>query len=143
MPVPEHLAPAALESGHVVVMDAHCALCSRGARWIARNDSRGEFSIVPLQSELGSILMQRQGLDPSDPSSWLYLEKGRAYSSLDAIIRVGRRLGGFWHALVVLRILPRSLRDRLYGWVARNRYRLGSGDLCALPDPAVQKRLLQ
>lgn len=137
--VPEFLA------GDVfTVMDAHCSLCARGAAWIARNDKAEEFRIVPLQSDLGRALMRHYGLDPEDPTSWLYLENGRAYSSLDAFIRVGRRLGGLWSGLTFLRILPKILQDILYRAVARNRYRLfGSTDLCTLPDPEVQKRLIR
>lgn len=125
------------------VMDARCSLCARGAAWIARNDTAAEFTIIPLQSAVGSALMRHYGLDPADPVSWLYLEQGRAYSSLDAFIRVGQRLGGVWKGLIVLRVLPVRLQDALYRYVARNRYRLfGTADLCSLPDPEVQKRLL-
>lgn len=125
------------------VMDARCALCARGARWIARNDSKQQFTIVPLQSDVGNALMRHYGLDPADPTSWLYVEEGRAYTSLDAFMRVGRRLGGVWAGLGILRILPRTVQDILYRAVARNRYRLfGTADLCTLPDAEVQKRLL-
>lgn len=125
------------------VMDAHCALCARGARWIARNDSAQEFRIIPLQSNLGHALIRHYGLDPDDPTSWLYLEDGRAYSSLDAFMRVGARLGGVWNGLSALRIFPRPLQDVLYRFVARNRYRFfGTADLCTLPDPDVQQRLV-
>ena len=126
------------------VMDAHCALCARGARWIAHNDRRNEFRIIPMQGPLGAALLRHYGMDPDDPTSWLYVERGHAYASLDAVIRVGARLGGRWHALLALRIMPRAMRNWLYGLVARNRYRIwGHADLCALPDPDVRARLLQ
>lgn len=126
------------------VMDAHCALCARGARWIARNDRRFEFRIIPMQSPAGAALMRHYDLDPADPSSWLYVEDGHAYSSLDAVIRAGARMGGIWHGLAVLRLIPPRFQDRLYAWVARNRYRLsGRADLCAMPDPDVKKRLIR
>lgn len=125
------------------VMDARCSLCARGATWIANNDKAQEFMIIPLQSNVGTALMLHYGLDPGDPSSWLYIEDGRAYSSLDALIRVGSRLGGVWKGLIILRILPPRLQDALYRAVARNRYRMfGQTDLCTLPDAEVQKRLI-
>ena len=68
--------PAFSDNGPVTVMDAHCAICARGARWIAHNDGKGEFRIVPLQSDLGNALMHHYGMDPGDPLSWLYLEEG-------------------------------------------------------------------
>ena len=135
--------PAFPDNGPVCVMDAHCALCARGAAWIARNDRLVEFKIVPLQTELGNALMIHYAMDPEDPTSWLYLEDGRAYASLDALMRVGRRLGRVWHALSIMRIVPSRLRDRLYVIVATNRYRwFGTADLCSMPDPEVQKRLV-
>lgn len=134
--------PPAPATGVFTVMDAHCALCARGASWIARHDHGQLFSIVPLQSELGQALMRHYGLDPQDPASWLYVEDGIAYASLDAVIRVGRKLGGIWRLAASLLFLPRPLRDGLYRAVARNRYRIfGRADLCALPDPEVRKRL--
>lgn len=138
------LVPRFAASECFTVMDAQCAICARGARWIARNDTQGEFMIIPLQSQKGTALMRHYGLDPDDPSSWLYVENGRAYESMDAIIRVGKRLGGRWRALGLLRVLPRWVQDRLYYTFARYRYRLsGRADLCGLPDPEVQKRLLR
>jgi len=126
------------------VMDAQCSLCARGAVWIARHDTAQEFVIIPVQSDVGAALIRHYGLDPSDPMSWLFIENGRAYSSLDALIRVGGRLGGVWKGLSVLRVLPIFLQDILYRFVARNRYRFfGSTDLCDLPNAEVQKRLLQ
>ncbi|MFT6453053.1 MAG: putative DCC family thiol-disulfide oxidoreductase YuxK [Halocynthiibacter sp.] len=135
--------PKFADSGAVCVMDARCSLCARGATWIARNDRKGVFRIIPLQSDLGGALMRHYGMDPADPTSWLFLNEGQAQTSLDALIGVGLRLGGIWKGLILLRILPKGLRDILYRAVARNRYRLfGTADLCALPDPEVQKRLL-
>lgn len=129
--------------GPCTVMDAHCAVCAKGAAWIARNDAKGEFRIIPLQSALGNALMLHHGLDPADPSSWLYLEDGHAYSSLDAVIRVGQRLGGIWKGFGLMRVMPVALQDWLYTRVARNRYRIaGKTDMCTMPDSAVQKRLL-
>lgn len=135
--------PGFAHLGPICVMDAQCALCARGARWIARADHRQEFRIVPLQSALGSALMRHYGMDPEDPLSWLFLDQGRATSSLDAVMSVGRRLGGVWHVLRLLRVIPRGLRDGFYRLVARNRYRwFGRADICAMPDPDVRKRLL-
>lgn len=126
------------------MMDAHCSLCACGAAWIAHNDHREEFRIVPLQSQLGDALMKHYAMDPADPTSWLFLLDGQAYASLEAFMRVGRRLGRIWNILMVFQVLPIRLQDTLYALVARNRYRwFGSGDLCSLPDPEVQKRLMQ
>jgi len=126
------------------VMDAQCALCARGARWIASKDQRQEFTIIPVQSDLGRALLTHYDVDPDDPASWLYVEEGRAFTSLEATIRAGRRLGGTGWLLQPLRLLPKPAQNWAYTRIARNRYRwFGRADLCAIPDEAVRKRLYQ
>lgn len=135
--------PQFTDTGPCTVMDAHCSLCARGVKWIAHNDHQELFRIIPLQSELGNALMLHYELNPADPMSWLFIEDGCAYSSMDAMIRVGNRLGGMWKTLNILRVIPKQAQDYLYGLIARNRYRFfGKTNLCNTPDPEIRKRLL-
>lgn len=135
--------PSFDDSGPVVFMDGTCALCSRTARIIARLDKRQEFRICPVQTPLGQAILGHYGLDAADPNSWLYLEDGRAHTSMEAVIRAGMRLGGWGRIVAALRVLPRPMRDWLYRRIARNRYRFfGHTDICALPDPALRRRLI-
>lgn len=131
------------DSTPIVFMDGDCALCTAGARLIARFDRAGAFRICPVQSPLGQAMMRHYGYDPDDPDSWLYLEDGRAYASLDAMIRAGRRIGGPGWLLQPFRLLPRRLQDWLYLRLARNRYAMfGRTDMCAVPDPKLRARLM-
>ncbi len=129
--------PQFSDTGPFTVMDAHCSLCACGAKWIAHNDYQEVFRVIPLQSDLGNALMLHYEMDPADPMSWLFVEDGCAYSSMDAIIRVGNRLGRIWKALNILRVIPRQAQDYIYGLFARNRYRFfGKTDCIAwlMPD---------
>ena len=131
------------DCGPVVFMDGNCVLCTRTARIISRLDRAGEFRICPVQSALGQAVLEHYGLDTDDPDSWLYLVDGRAYTSMDAIIRAGTRLGGLGNMVRVFQLLPRPAQDWLYRRIARNRYGLfGRTDMCALPDPALRRRLI-
>ena len=135
--------PAFPDDGPVVFMDGECTLCSSGARAIAKWDRGREFRICPIQTDLGRAVLAHYGLDPADPDTWLYLVDGRAYTSIDAMIKVGRRLGGPGHLMGVLSVLPRGLQDWLYRRIARNRYRLlGRTQMCELPDPGLRDRLI-
>lgn len=131
------------DSAPIAVMDAECALCSWGARMIHRLDRTGTVRICPVQSKLGTALMLHYGLDPCDPASWIFLKDGQPYADFEAVLYAGGQFGGWGHVVSVLRILPKSLRTWLYQRVARNRYAVfGRSDMCALPDPEFQKRLL-
>jgi predicted DCC family thiol-disulfide oxidoreductase YuxK len=131
------------DSGPIVFMDGECALCSRTARLIARLDRQSEFRICPVQTDLGRAILQHYGLDPGNPESWLYLAGGKAYASLEAVIEAGTRMGGMAQLVRVLLILPRPVRDWVYCRIARNRYAVfGRQQMCAIPDPALRRRLL-
>ncbi|MEO0361239.1 MAG: DUF393 domain-containing protein [Pseudomonadota bacterium] len=135
--------PAFDDAGPVTFMDGDCALCTFGARLVARFDREEAFRICPVQSPTGRAVMRHYGLDPDDPDTWLYLEDGVARTSLDAMIRAGRRVGGIGWLLQPLRLLPRAAQDWLYLRIARNRYAMfGRTEMCAVPDPRLRARLI-
>lgn len=135
--------PAFDDSVPVAVMDGDCALCSWGARMIHRLDRGGTVRICPVQTRLGAALLRHHGLAPDDPASWLFLDAGTAYRDFDAVIHAGRRFGGWGRLTAALGLVPKPLRDGLYRAMARSRYALfGRADLCALPDPGLQRRLI-
>lgn len=88
--------------------------------------------------------MEKHGLEPkAEPDSVLLIENGRVWQKSTASLRIARRLSGAWPLIYALIIIPRFLRDPVYDWVARNRYRwFGRDDSCMLPDPALRKRFL-
>lgn len=131
------------DSGPVVFMDGHCMLCAQGARIIARLDRKERFKICPIQTPLGTAMLTHFGLEPGDPESWLFLDRGRAAASLQAITGIGKRLGGIGWLVAPFDLLPRAMQDWLYRRIALNRYRLfGASDMCAVPDPALKARLI-
>ncbi|WP_313217127.1 thiol-disulfide oxidoreductase DCC family protein [Stenotrophomonas sp.] len=127
----------------VIVFDGVCALCSRWVRFLLRVDRQERYCFAAMQGTHGRVLLRQHGLDPDDPLSFLLLEDGRAWTDTDAIVRVLVGLGGPWRLAVVLRAVPRRLRDRAYRALARNRYRwFGRQDGCFLPSAEQARRFL-
>lgn len=136
--------PAFDDSAPLAVMDGTCAICSWGARMIHRLDRSGMARICPIQSPLGTALLRHYGMEPENPASWLFIDAGVAHVDFEAVLHAGKRFGGAARLVGILRLLPKPIRDWLYRREARNRYVFfGRGDLCALPDPGLQKRLLR
>lgn len=132
------------DSVAVAVMDAECALCSWGAQMLHRLDRTGTVRICPVQTPLGAALLQHYGLQPDDPTSWIFLHDGHPHVDFEAVLHAGQHFGGFGMIVNGLRLFPKPARNWLYQRVARNRYAIfGRHDMCALPDPAFQKRLLR
>jgi predicted DCC family thiol-disulfide oxidoreductase YuxK len=121
----------------IIVFDGVCHLCSGWVQFLLRRDRRGRYRFASMQSDSGRALLRTHGLDPDTPVSMLLLEGERARTDSDAILAVVEGLGGAWRAVRVFRLLPGVLRDPLYRWIARHRYRLfGRRSQCWLPDPA-------
>ena len=139
----EHLGQVVSPETVLFVMDGDCALCSRSARIIARFDHANRCRIVTLQSDLGQKILAQVGVDGSDPSTWVMIEKDRAYFDADAILKAVRHLGVLRYLVAPLRVLPKNWRRTIYEMIARNRYRLfGQKELCAIPSPALQERII-
>lgn len=123
------------------VFDGICVLCSGGASWIMRNDSRALVNFTPAQEALGRALYAHYNVEIDE--SYLLVAKGRAYTASRGYLELCRILGGWWHVLRMSVVIPERLRDWLYALIARNRYRLfGKAEYCALLTKEQRKRLL-
>ena len=132
-------------AGPVVLFDGVCNLCSAWVRFVVDRDPAGRFRFASLQSPLGRRLLGVHGLavPEGDPSSIVLLEGGRVYQQSSAVLRVWAQLASPLRWLSVLRLVPRPLRDLVYRFVARNRYRwFGKAEACLVPTPELRARFL-
>lgn len=106
-----------------VFYDQHCRLCHASVAFIRKRDTHQQFAFEPLQTARGQEVARKAGLDPNQPGSLVLEQAGQCYVRSDGALRIARRLRQPWPILVVFRVIPRPLRDMVYDWVARNRYR--------------------
>lgn len=127
----------------VLLFDGVCNLCNASVQWVLLRDHKGIFRFAPLQEETGKALLRAHGLSAEHFDSVVLVTPERVFTHSDAVLEVLRRLGGWWTLPAALRVLPRSLRDTVYRWIARNRYRLfGRRDACMMPRPEWKARFL-
>ena len=135
--------PAFPDDRPIILFDGHCALCSGWVGFVLRHDREAAFRLLPAQTELGTALYRHYRLDPEDYETNILIADGRAYFKSESSIRMLERLGAPWSAARVLRLMPVSLRDRLYEIVARNRLRwFGRRDQCLTTAPRYEDRFL-
>lgn len=127
----------------VLLFDGVCNLCNSSVQFILARDPKAKFRFASLQSDEGQALLQEFEDRPSDLSSVVLIEDGQLYTRSDAALRVARQLSGGWPLLYAFIVLPRALRDAVYDWIARNRYRwFGKRDSCMIPSPELRSRFL-
>jgi len=115
-----------------LVYDGMCHLCSGSVEWIARRATPGQIRYVTVQSEEGAKLLASAGINALDPQTFLVIDNGKYLMRSRAVISLLEMVGGGWKiAAWLLKILPASFADAVYGWVARNRYKwFGRRDSC-------------
>ncbi len=127
----------------IILFDGVCNLCSGAVRFVIERDPEAEFRFASLQSERGRALLRRHGLPEDGMDTMVLVEAGRAYTNSSAALRVTRRLRRPWSWLRALLVVPRPLRDAVYGVVARHRYRwFGRREACLVPGPELRDRFL-
>jgi predicted DCC family thiol-disulfide oxidoreductase YuxK len=129
--------------GGIVLFDGICLLCHGTVRFIVRHERAPTLRFASLQSTFGRQQLLEQNLPPGQLDSMVFLTDGQAYTRSTAVLYVVRHLKAPWRWLHVFVHVPRQLRDPLYSWVAKNRYRwFGQRtESCDLPSPELRKLL--
>ncbi len=130
------------QSGPIVLFDGVCNLCNASVQWIITHDRDNVFRFASLQSEFAKQELARRGVSVS-LSSVIVLDGERLLSHSDAAIAVAGALGLPWSLARGAKIVPRFIRDGVYNWIAKNRYRcFGTRDACMMPTPELRERFL-
>lgn len=127
----------------VIVFDGICNLCSRSVMFIIKRDPRRVFRFAAFQTDAGRELLGRYGLDPGSMTSLALIKNDRVYLRSGAVLRIAGKLMGLWPVLYALIIIPSFLRDPVYDWIARNRYKwFGKKEECFVPSKNILSRFI-
>ena len=125
----------------IVVFDGQCLLCNGWVQFLLRHDRSQRIRFASIQSAVGQQLLAWAGLRVEGLQTLLVIDGERSWQHTAAILRVLHALGWPWRLAWVGWLVPAPLRDALYRWVARNRYRIwGRSATCMLPAPEHRAR---
>ncbi|MFM7359083.1 MAG: thiol-disulfide oxidoreductase DCC family protein [Sediminibacterium sp.] len=118
----------------IVFFDGVCNLCQRSVQFILPRDPKGLFLFASLQENLASQLIPNSMSSVDEQGSIILWEEGKISYRSTAVLRIVRKLSGWWPLLYVFILVPPFIRDAVYDWVAKNRYRWwGKTDSCMVP----------
>ncbi|MGJ7033526.1 thiol-disulfide oxidoreductase DCC family protein [Niabella hirudinis] len=131
-----------MENGPVILFDGFCNLCNGSVQFIIKHDKRNRFRFASLQSAAGAQLLRQYAL-PQTCRSVVLIENGKAFLRSAAALRIVRKLKAPWPLLYLFIIIPPFIRNGIYNWVARNRYRwFGRASQCMRPTPELQEKFI-
>ena len=127
----------------ILLFDGHCNLCNAWVHFIVKRDSAKTIRFAALQSSAGRRLLKEHNIDPNYIDSLVLFEEERFSVSSNAALRTLSFLAGWERHFQFLIIVPRPLRDLVYRFIAKNRYKwFGRREQCKVPTAELSKRFL-
>ena len=132
------------ENKKIILFDGVCNLCDASVQFIIKHDKKDIFRFVALQSDLGQKIITHIGIQNQNIDSIILYEPGVAYYyKSSAALQIAKNLGGFFHFGTLFKMIPTGLRNLLYDYVAKNRYKwYGKKESCMIPTTELKAKFL-
>ena len=128
----------------IILFDGVCNLCESSVQFIIKRDKKDIFRFVAIQSELGQKIIKHIGIDISKTDSIILYLPGKAYHyKAEAALLIAKELSGIYSVLGYLGFIPNSIKNTVYDYIAKNRYKwYGKKDACMIPTPELKAKFL-
>jgi len=128
----------------IILFDGVCNLCDSAVQYVIKHDKKDIFRFAALESEIGQKIIKHIGIDTKNIDSIILYEPGIAYYyKSSAAIEIAKGFGGIFHLGTMFKIIPTALRNMVYDYIARNRYKwYGKKESCMIPKPELKQKFL-
>lgn len=127
----------------LVLFDGVCNFCDASVNWIIKHDKKNKFKFATLQSEIGKKMMLKYGIDPAKTDSAVLIENNSAYIKSTAVLKIAKQLNALYPLAYGFIIIPKFLRDAVYDFISRNRYKWwGKKDNCMIPTKEIKEKFI-
>ncbi|PKQ44010.1 thiol-disulfide oxidoreductase DCC family protein [Confluentibacter flavum] len=128
----------------LILFDGVCNLCNASVQYIIKHDRKNMFLFAALQSEIGKYIIKAYHIDTNKTDSILLYtpKKGIDYKST-AALKIASHLGFPINVMSVFLIIPAFIRNWVYDYIAKNRYKwYGKKESCMIPTPKLKSKFL-
>ena len=128
----------------LILFDGVCNLCNDAVLKIIKYDKKNTFLFTALQSEVGIKVIDQLNIDTKKMDSIILFEPGVTYEvKSTAALKIMNDFGGLWKISQLGFLLPESVRNNIYDFIAKNRYKwFGKKENCMIPTPALKTKFL-
>lgn len=133
-----------MNSEKIILFDGVCNLCNSTVQKVIENDAKNQFKFASLQSEFGQKFLEKNHLSKDEFNSMILVDGEKFYTRSDAALRIGKELKGLYKLSGLLFAFPKFIRNSVYDFVSRNRYKwFGKQESCWLPTPELKEKFIQ
>ena len=128
----------------IILFDGLCNLCNASVQFIIKRDSKDVFRFVSLQSDMGQKILEKLPLTIQKTDSIIVYESEQIYFyKSKAVFEIVKSIGGIYYCLLLFRWIPTTISDKIYDYIAQNRYRwFGKKENCLLPTKELVSKFL-
>lgn len=127
----------------IILFDGVCNLCNGAINFVIKKDKKDSFKFAPLQSEIGRELTSKFNIDTSKVDSIILIDGEKHYDKSSAALHISKNLNRAYPLLFGFMIVPKFIRDAVYDYIARNRYKwFGKKESCMIPTEELKSKFL-
>ena len=127
----------------IILFDGVCNLCNEAVNFVIKRDTGNVFKFTPLQEKQGVLLLKMHAVDTQKLDSIVLIENEKVYVKSSAALRIARKMSNLWPLFFVFLIIPSFIRDGVYDFIAKNRYKwFGKKEQCMIPTPGLREKFL-
>ena len=127
----------------IILFDGVCNLCNGAVNFVIQRDTSNIFKFAPLQENAGTVLLKKYAISFQKLDSIVLIENDKVYVKSSSALRIARKMSGLWPLLYVCVVIPRFIRDGVYDFIAKNRYKwFGRKEQCMIPTPDFREKFL-
>lgn len=128
----------------LILFDGVCNLCNASVQYVIKHDKNNFFLFTPLDSKVAKEIIEKYYLDTSKIDSIIHYapETGIKIKST-AALKIASQLGFPRNLMTIFYIIPPFIRNWVYDYVAKNRYKwYGKRDECMIPTEELKQKFV-
>jgi len=130
-------------SHKIILFDGVCNLCNASVNFVIQRDKNDVFRFAALQSDIGKKNISEFNINPLDTDSIILIDGNKCYIKSTAALYITKSLSGAYPLLFGFIIVPRFIRNWVYDYVAKNRYKwYGKKESCMIPTKELKEKFL-
>lgn len=127
----------------IILFDGVCNLCNASIHFVIDRDKQKYFRYASLQSNTGETYLKKFGMPANVFNSIVLVEGDKFYTRSTAALRIAKKMDGAWPILYAFIIIPPFIRNAVYDYIAKNRYKwFGKEETCRIPTPELKSLFL-
>ncbi len=128
----------------LILFDGVCNLCSSSVQYVIERDKENKFVFASLQSHLGQHILKTHHINPEETDSIILYRHGKGVRvKSTAALLIAKQLGVPTNLLSIFLIIPSFIRNVVYDFIAKNRYKwYGKQESCWLPTAELKAKFL-